>query len=134
MRYVTRTGAPATAKTFGLYIEGNWYRLTIRPEFVRNDDPIARLDVSLLADNLLAPILGITDQRRDKRIEFIGGVRGLAALQQLVDSNAMAFAISMHATKMTDLMSVADANEVMPPKSTWFEPKLADGLVSHQLD
>jgi uncharacterized protein (DUF1015 family) len=126
--------APATAKTFGLYIEGNWYRLTIRPEFVRNDDPIARLDVSLLADNLLAPILGITDQRRDKRIEFIGGVRGLAALQLLVDSGAMVFAVSMHATKMTDLMSVADANEVMPPKSTWFEPKLADGLVSHQLD
>jgi len=126
--------APATAKTFGLYIEGNWFRLSIRPEFVRNDDPIARLDVSLLADNLLAPILGITDPRRDKRIEFIGGVRGLVALEQLVDSGAMAFAISMHATKMTDLMAVADANEVMPPKSTWFEPKLADGLVSHQLD
>jgi len=125
--------APATPKAFGLYVAGNWFRLTIRPEFVRDGDPIARLDVSLLADNLLVPILGITDPRRDKRIEFIGGVRGLAALEQAVDSGAMAFAVSMHATRMTDLMAVADANEVMPPKSTWFEPKLADGLVSHQL-
>ena len=126
--------APVTAKTFGLYIDGSWYRLAIRPEFVREDDPIARLDVSLLADNLLAPILGITDPRGDKRIEFVGGVRGLADLEQRVDSGAMACAISMHATSMADLMAVADANEVMPPKSTWFEPKLAVGLVSHQLD
>lgn len=126
--------APATAKTFGLYIEGSWYRLVIRPEFVREDDPIARLDVSLLAENFLAPVLGISDPRRDKRIEFIGGVRGLAELAKRVDSGEMACALSMRATSMTDLMAVADANEMMPPKSTWFEPKLADGLVSHQLD
>jgi uncharacterized protein (DUF1015 family) len=126
--------APATAKTFGLYLEGNWYHLALRPEFVREDDPIARLDVSLLADNLLAPVLGITDPRRDTRIAFVGGVRGLSELERRVDSGAMACAISMHATRMTDLMAVADANEIMPPKSTWFEPKLADGLVSHQLD
>ncbi len=126
--------APAMAKTFGLYIESSWYRLSIRPEFGLEDDPIARLDVSLLADNLLAPVLGITDPRKDKRIEFIGGVRGLAELEQRVDSGKMACALSMHATSMSDLMAVADANEVMPPKSTWFEPKLADGLVSHQLD
>lgn len=126
--------APAMAKTFGLYIESSWYRLSIRPEFGLEDDPIARLDVSLLADNLLAPVLGITDPRKDKRIEFIGGVRGLAELEQRVDSGKMSCALSMHATSMSDLMAVADANEVMPPKSTWFEPKLADGLVSHQLD
>ena len=126
--------APATAKTFGLYIEGSWYRLVIRPEFVREDDPIARLDVSLLADNFLAPVLGISEPRREKRIEFIGGVRGLAELAKRVDSGEMACALSMRATSMTDLMAVADANEMMPPKSTWFEPKLADGLVSHQLD
>ncbi len=126
--------ASAAAKNFGLYIEGRWYLLEIRPEFARSDDPISRLDVSLLGDNLLAPILGIADQRRDDRIEFMGGVRGLAALEQRVDSGAMACAISMFPTSMADLIAVADADEVMPPKSTWFEPKLVDGLVSHQLD
>lgn len=125
---------PATPNTFGLYVEGNWYHLALRPEFVRKDDPIARLDVSLLGDNLLAPVLGITDPRTDNRIDFVGGVRGLSELERRVDSGAMACAISMHATRMTDLMAVADAHDVMPPKSTWFEPKLADGLVSHQLD
>ena len=88
----------------------------------------------MLADNLLAPLLGITDPRRDQRIEFIGGIRGLSELERRVDSGQMACAFSMHATSMSDLMAVADAHEVMPPKSTWFEPKLADGLVSHQLD
>lgn len=126
--------APTTAKTFGLYVDRGWYRLAIRPEFSRDDDPIARLDVSLLADNLLVPILGITDPRRDNRIEFVGGVRGLAELERRVDNGEMACALSMYATSMTDLMAVADADEVMPPKSTWFEPKLEDGLVSHQLD
>ncbi len=126
--------APASSRNFGLYLEGAWYRLTIRPDYVREDDPIARLDVSLLADNLLAPILEISDPRRDKRIEFIGGIRGLSELERRVDSGEMACAFSMHATSMRDLMAVADANEVMPPKSTWFEPKLADGLVSMQLD
>lgn len=126
--------APARARHFGLYLEENWYALAIRPEFVREEDPIARLDVSLLADNLLAPLLGIVDPRRDERIEFIGGIRGLTELERRVDSGQMACAFSMHATSMSDLMAVADAHEVMPPKSTWFEPKLADGLVSHQLD
>jgi len=126
--------APTSARQFGLYIEGEWYKLAIRPELVREEDPIARLDVSLLADNLLAPLLGITDPRRDQRIEFIGGIRGLSELERRVDSGQMACAFSMHATSMSDLMAVADAHEVMPPKSTWFEPKLADGLVSHQLD
>ena len=126
--------APAAARNFGMYLDGSWYKLAVRPEFVRADDPIARLDVSLLADNLLAPLLGVTDPRRDKRIEFIGGIRGLPELERLVDSGQMACAFSMYATSMGDLMAVADAHQVMPPKSTWFEPKLADGLVSHQLD
>ncbi len=126
--------APAAARRFGLYIDGGWYSLELRSELACEDDPIARLDVSLLAENLLVPILGISDPRRDKRIEYIGGIRGLSELEQRVDSGEMACAISMHATSMADLMAVADANKVMPPKSTWFEPKLADGLISHQLD
>jgi len=97
-------------------------------------DPVARLDVSLLADNLLEPLLGISDPRTDPRIDFVGGIRGLGELEKRVDSGDMAVAFSMFPTSMEDLMAVADANEVMPPKSTWFEPKLADGLVSHVLD
>ncbi len=92
-----------------------------------------RLDVSLLQDNLIGPVLGIADQRRDKRIDFVGGIRGLSELERRVDSGEMAVALALHATSMAQLMAVADAGEVMPPKSTWFEPKLADGLVSHLL-
>ena len=95
---------------------------------------MAKLDVSLLANNLLEPLLGISDPRTDPRIDFVGGIRGLEGLEKRVDSGEMALAFSMYATSMEDLMLVADANEVMPPKSTWFEPKLADGLVSHVLD
>jgi uncharacterized protein (DUF1015 family) len=97
-------------------------------------DPVARLDVSLLSDHLLGPLLGITDLRRDKRIDFVGGIRGLAELERRVDFGEMAVAFSLHATSLEDLMAVADTGNVMPPKSTWFEPKLADGLVSHILD
>jgi len=124
---------PEGPASFGLYLAGQWYRLELRPELVP-DDPVGRLDVSLLADNLLAPVLGIEDPRRDTRIEFIGGIRGLAELERRVDSGEMAAAFSLFPTRMEDLMAVADADEVMPPKSTWFEPKLADGLVSLVLD
>ncbi|VAW65855.1 FIG00780345: hypothetical protein [hydrothermal vent metagenome] len=124
---------PAKPNEFGMYIDGEWYKLNINPELVSND-PVARLDVSLLANNLLDPILNITDPRTDPRIDFVGGIRGLEGLEKRVNSGEMAVAFSMYATSMEDLMSVADANEVMPPKSTWFEPKLADGLVSHVLD
>ena len=124
---------PAEPGEFGMYLEGRWYRLTLPPERIP-DDPVAQLDVSLLADNLIAPILGITDQRTDDRIDFVGGIRGLEGLMQRVDSGEMAIAFSIPATSMQALMAVADAGEVMPPKSTWFEPKLADGLVSHVLD
>ncbi len=125
---------PAKAGEFGMYLAGRWYRLTIKPERIPHNDPVRRLDVSLLADQLVAPVLGITDPRRDKRIDFVGGIRGLGALQRRVDSGEMAVAFALYPTSMADLMAVADANEVMPPKSTWFEPKLADGLVSHLLD
>jgi uncharacterized protein (DUF1015 family) len=118
---------------FGMYLAGQWYRLNIHEELIPAD-PVARLDVSLLSDQLIAPILGITDQRRDKRIDFVGGMRGLGELEKRVDSGEMAVAFSFFPTTMDDLMAVADANEVMPPKSTWFEPKLADGLVSHVID
>ena len=123
---------PAAPGEFGLYLNGRWMRLTIRADLIPAD-PVGRLDVSLLQNNLIAPILGISDPRRDKRIDFVGGIRGLAELEKRVDSGEMALAFSLHATRMEDLMAVADANEVMPPKSTWFEPKLADGLASHLL-
>jgi uncharacterized protein (DUF1015 family) len=97
-------------------------------------DPVQRLDVSLLTDWLLAPVLGIEDLRRDKRIDFVGGIRGLAELEKRVDSGEMAAAFALYPTTLEDLMAVADAHEIMPPKSTWFEPKLADGMVSHVLD
>ncbi len=125
---------PPSPTHFGMYLAGQWYDLAIKPELVPATDPVARLDVSLLQDHLVAPILGIADQRRDKRIDFVGGIRGLGELEARVNSGEMAVAFSLHATRMDQLMAVADAGEVMPPKSTWFEPKLADGLVSHVLD
>jgi uncharacterized protein (DUF1015 family) len=123
---------PAQPGEFGMYLPGQWYRLTIRPELIPTD-PVAQLDVSLLSDHLLGPILGITDLRRDKRIDFVGGIRGLSQLEKRVDSGEMAAAFSLYPTSMNQLMAVADNNQIMPPKSTWFEPKLADGLVSHML-
>ena len=125
--------SPRKPGEFGMYMYGQWYRLVINVELVPGD-PVARLDVSLLADYLLEPLLGISDPRTDKRIDFVGGIRGLAELEKRVDSREMALAFSLFPTRMEDLMAVADANDVMPPKSTWFEPKLADGLISHVLD
>ncbi|MBI3343971.1 MAG: DUF1015 domain-containing protein [Gammaproteobacteria bacterium] len=125
---------PAGMGEFGMYLPGQWYRLRIRPQFIPANNPVAQLDVSLLANHLIAPILGITDARRDKRIDFVGGIRGLQELERRVNSGEMAVAIALFPTGMDQLMAVADTGEVMPPKSTWFEPKLADGLVSHVLD
>lgn len=124
---------PDATAVFGMYLDGQWYKLTLDQNKIP-DDPVASLDISLLADNLIDPILGISDQRRDNRIDFVGGIRGLNGLEKRVDSGEMAVAFSLYATTMEALMAVADAGEVMPPKSTWFEPKLADGLVSHVLD
>ncbi|MCK5918871.1 MAG: DUF1015 domain-containing protein [Cocleimonas sp.] len=125
---------PTQAAEYGMYLSGKWYKLQLQTDLIPQDDPVARLDISLLADNLIEPLLGIADQRTDTRIDFVGGIRGLEGLEKRVDSGEMAVAFSLYATTMEDLMSVADANEVMPPKSTWFEPKLADGIVSHMLD
>ena len=125
--------APTRTGQFGMYMAGQWYQLDIHPDRIPAD-PVGSLDVSLLQNNLISPVLGIDDPRRDKRIDFVGGIRGLAELEKRVNSGEMAVAFACYATTMEALMDVADANEVMPPKSTWFEPKLADGLVSHVLD
>ncbi|MBI4756696.1 MAG: DUF1015 domain-containing protein [Betaproteobacteria bacterium] len=125
---------PTRRGEFGLYLAGRWWHLAIRPQFVPAQDPVARLDVSLLSDHLLAPVLGITDLRRDRRIDFVGGIRGVGELQRRVDAGEMAAAFALFPTSMEELMAVADSGQVMPPKSTWFEPKLADGMVSHVLD
>jgi len=125
--------SPQQPGEFGMYMNGQWYRLKIKPNLVPAD-PVARLDVSLLANYLLEPVLGIADPRTDKRIDFVGGIRGLGELEKRVNSGDVAVAFSLFPTRMEDLMAVADAGKVMPPKSTWFEPKLADGLISHVLD
>jgi uncharacterized protein (DUF1015 family) len=125
---------PARPAEFGLYLQGQWHRLALRRELIPNSDPVARHDATLLSDHVLGPVLGITDLRRDKRIDYVGGIRGLAELEKRVDSGEMAAAFSLRPTSMEDLMAVAEAGQVMPTKSTWFEPKLADGLVSHVLD
>ncbi len=125
---------PALSAEFGLYLEARWYCLNLDPARIPAHDPVGRLEVSLLTDNLIRPILGIEDQRRDTRIDFVGGIRGLEGLEARVNSGDMRLALSLYPTSMESLMAVADAGEVMPPKSTWFEPKLADGLVSHVLD
>lgn len=124
---------PARAGHFGMYLGGKWHHLELRPGLIPAD-PVASLDVSLLQEHVLAPVLGIGDPRRDKRIDFVGGIRGLAELERRVDSGEMAVAFALFPTSLEALMAVADANQVMPPKSTWFEPKLADGLLSHVLD
>ena len=130
----TSPARPAEAREFGMYLDRRWYLLKLRPDLVPEDDAIGRLPVTLLARNLIEPILGIADQRTDKRIDFVGGGRGLQELARRVDAGEMAVAFALFPTSMDDLMAVADAGAIMPPKSTWFEPKLADGMVSYVLD
>ena len=117
-----------------IYVVGSWYSLEFDRESIDYSDPIGSLDVSLLQERILTPILGIGDVRTDKRIDFVGGIRGTRELERRVDSGEMAVAFSMHPTTMDQLMAVADAGEIMPPKSTWFEPKLRSGLLIHSLD
>jgi uncharacterized protein (DUF1015 family) len=125
---------PTAAGEFGMYLAGRWYRLALRPDLIQTKDPIGRLPITLLTRNVIEPLFGVTDPRTDKRIDFIGGGRGLAGLEQRVASGEMAVAFALYPTQMADLMAVADAGGIMPPKSTWFEPKLADGMVNHVLD
>jgi uncharacterized protein (DUF1015 family) len=124
---------PVSAHEYGMYVAGRWYRLKIKPELVPGD-PIGRLPITVLTRNVIEPLFGVKDPRTDKRIDFIGGARGLEGLAKRVDSGEMAVAFALYPTQMADLMAVADAGGIMPPKSTWFEPKLADGMVNHVLD
>jgi uncharacterized protein (DUF1015 family) len=126
--------APSCKGEFGLYLDRKWYILRARPELHVHPDPVLKLDVSILQNYLLDPVLGIIDPRVDKRIDFVGGIRGLGELERRVNSGEMKIAFSMHPTSIGELMSIADAGKVMPPKSTWFEPKLRDGLFVHFLD
>jgi uncharacterized protein (DUF1015 family) len=125
---------PTRRHEFGMYLGGTWRRIEARKEVLRDDDPIAGLDVSLLHEHLLGPILGILDQRTDTRIAFIGGSRGMAELESLVDRGDYAIAFSLYPPTVGEMMAVADAGKVMPPKSTWFEPKLLSGLFIHILE
>jgi uncharacterized protein (DUF1015 family) len=124
---------PAKATEFGMFLGGKWYRLHAKPGTFDAKNPVESLDVSILQNNLLAPILGIGDPRRDKRIDFVGGIRGPEELERRVREGA-AVAFSMFATSMEQLMAIADAGQIMPPKSTWFEPKLRSGLLVRPLD
>jgi uncharacterized protein (DUF1015 family) len=132
---VTEDGrdTPERRGNWGMYLDGSWYTLSLRPAASPPQGTVESLDVSILQDRVLDPILGIKDVRTDKRIDFIGGVRGSKELEQLVDEGKAAVAFSLYPTTMEDLLSVSDAGEIMPPKSTWFEPKLRDGLLIHQI-
>lgn len=125
---------PKKHKEFGMYLDGKWYRLTAKPKSYNEKDPVKRLDVSILQDNLLEPILGIGDPRKDKRIDFVGGIRGLKELEKRVKSGDWKVAFALYPTSIEELMTIADSGKIMPPKSTWFEPKLKSGLVVHLLD
>ncbi|MDR3271024.1 MAG: DUF1015 family protein [Peptococcaceae bacterium] len=123
---------PEQKHTFGMYLHAKWYKLTAKEGSYDPKDPVGRLDVSIMQNNLLQPILGIEDPRKDKRIDFIGGIRGLRELEKRVTSG-MKVAFSLYPTTVEDLMSIADAGAIMPPKSTWFEPKLRSGIFIHAL-
>ncbi len=125
---------PDRPKEFGMFLEGRWYRLAAKPDTFDPADPVGRLDVSILQDNLLGPILGIEDPRRDSRIDFVGGIRGTGELERRCREQGWAVAFALYPTTIDELLAVADAGLVMPPKSTWFEPKLRSGLVVHLLE
>ncbi len=126
----TEPVAPSKLHEFGLYCNEQWYILTARPG-TWTDDPIGVLDVTILSDNILNKLLDIKDQRTDKRIDFVGGISGLKELEKRVNSEEMAAAFSLYPVSIQQLFDIADSGNVMPPKSTWFEPKLRDGLLTH---
>ena len=125
---------PARLHNFSLYLEGRWYSLTAREGTYDDKDPIGVLDVTVSSDLILRDLLGITDLRSDKRVDFVGGIRGLGELKRRVDSGEMAAALALYPVTMDQLMAIADTGNIMPPKTTWFEPKLRSGLVIHKLD
>lgn len=125
---------PEKLHTFSLYLSGNWYELIAKDGRYDDSDPIGVLDVTISSDLILRDILGITDLRRDKRIDFVGGIRGLEELQRRVDSGEMRVALALYPVTMKQLMDIADTGNIMPPKTTWFEPKLRSGLVIHDLN
>ena len=134
---VTASQAPAKPSqptSFGLYLDGGWHQLRLKSPPAADAAPVERLDVSILTAEILVPLLGIGDPRTDPRIDFIGGSRGMAGLEKRVDSEGWAAAFALYPTAMDDLIAVADASQIMPPKTTWFEPKLADGMISLALD
>jgi len=124
---------PEKRHMFGMYLDKQWYKLTAKPEFIDEGDPVGSLDVSILQSQLLTPVLDIQDPRTDVRIDFVGGLRGLLELENRVNDGNMVAAFSMFPTSMDELMKISDAGELMPPKSTWFEPKLRSGLFIHEL-
>ena len=125
---------PAQLHEFAMYLEGKWYKLTAKAGTYNDNDPIGVLDVTILSDKVLAPLLNIVDLRKDKRIDFVGGLRGLSELKKRVDSGEMKAAFALYAVTMKQLINIADNDLIMPPKVTWFEPKLRSGLVLHSLD
>ena len=127
------TVVPQSRHNFGMYLDGHWYHLHARDSIINEADTVDRLDVSILQNNLLSPLLGIHNPRTDKRIHFVGGIRGNDELVKLVDSGEYAVAFSLHPTSIRELIELADQDQIMPPKSTWFEPKLRSGLVVHLL-
>ncbi len=126
--------SPQKLHDFGMYLEGKWYKIKIKEGVYKADDPVASLDAAILQDHLLFPVLGIKDPRVDDRIKFIGGIRGMDELEKLVNKDGFAVAFSLHPTTMEQIIKVADAGAIMPPKSTWFEPKLRSGIFVHKLD
>jgi uncharacterized protein (DUF1015 family) len=132
LELISEPSPPAPA-SFGLFFEGTWRRLTLDERSIDREDPIGSLDVSLLQERILGPILGIGDPRTDKRIDFVGGIRGPAELERRVRCGEMALGVAMYPTTIEQLMALSDAGAVMPPKSTWFEPKLRSGLFVHEL-
>jgi uncharacterized protein (DUF1015 family) len=124
---------PTQRGQWSMYLDGKWYRLHLSPETTLPDGVVQSLDVSVLQDRLLDPVLGIRDIRTDKRIDFVGGLRGTKELERLVDEGKAAVAFSLYPTTVAELLMVSDANQIMPPKSTWFEPKLRDGLLIHSI-
>lgn len=130
----TEIYTPSALHNFSLYLDGKWYSLTAKPGTYNDSDPIGVLDVTVSSDLILRDILGITDLRSDKRIDFVGGIRGLGELKRRVESGEMAMALALHPVTMDQLINIADTGNIMPPKTTWFEPKLRSGLVIHKLD